>query len=101
MSAGLRLALAVLATWRVTHLLAYEDGPADVIVRLRARLGHSLAGHLLDCFACMSLWVGAPVALAVSRRPGEWALTWLGLSGAACLVQRVIHSRASARPGEE
>ena len=34
-----RLVLAVLATWRLTHLLAREDGPADLVVRLRARLG--------------------------------------------------------------
>ena len=30
-----RLVLAVLATWRLTHLLAREDGPADLLVRLR------------------------------------------------------------------
>jgi hypothetical protein len=36
---GLRFALASLATWRVTHLLAEEDGPWDAVVRARARLG--------------------------------------------------------------
>ena len=38
--------LAVLATWRVTHLLASEDGPADLIVRFRARLAQISAGKL-------------------------------------------------------
>jgi hypothetical protein len=32
----LKFVLAVLATWRVTHLLASEDGPADIIVRYRS-----------------------------------------------------------------
>ena len=46
----IRFALAVLATWRVTHLLTSEDGPADLVVRLRARLGEGFAGDLMDCF---------------------------------------------------
>jgi hypothetical protein len=61
-------AQAVLATWRVTHLLASEDGPADCIVRLRALLGQSIVGKLMDCFNCLSLWTGALAALFVSRR---------------------------------
>ena len=32
-----RFVLVSLAVWRVTHLLAEEDGPGDVVVRLRAR----------------------------------------------------------------
>lgn len=81
--------LAVLATWRVTHLLANEDGPADLIVRFRALLGDSIAGRLMDCFYCLSIWIAAPAALFVTRRPLEWAFTWLALSGAACLLERI------------
>ena len=45
----LSFVLAVLATWRVTHLLAHEDGPADLIFRFRRLLGQSLAGlHRYD-----------------------------------------------------
>ena len=53
----IRIALAILATWRVTHLLSSEDGPGDVIFHLRAKLGSSFAGKLMDCFYCLSLWV--------------------------------------------
>lgn len=85
-----RFVLAVLATWRVTHLLAREDGPADIIVRFRALLGEkSIVGKLMDCFNCLSLWIGAPVALFVSRMPLEWLLSWLALSGGACLLERI------------
>jgi hypothetical protein len=72
----------------VTHLIAEEDGPANSIVRVRARLGTSLAGELMDCFYCLSIWVAAPVALTVTRRPREVVGTWLALSGAACLLER-------------
>src|SRR5712692_5236931 len=84
-----RFVLAVLATWRVTHLLASEDGPADIIVRLRALLGQSIVGKLMDCFNCLSLWVAALAALFVSRRPLEWVFCWLALSGGACLLERI------------
>lgn len=84
-----RFVLAILATWRITHLLAKEDGPADLVVRFRARLGHGMAGKLMDCFECLSLWVAVPVAFFVSRKPLDLVLTWLALSGAACLLERV------------
>jgi hypothetical protein len=84
----LRLVLAVLATWRITHLLANEDGPWDLVVRLRARLGRSFAGRLMDCFYCLSVWVAAPLAIFVTRKPVDWLVTWLALSGAACLLER-------------
>lgn len=81
--------LAVLATWRVTHLLANEDGPGDIIARLRGLLGHGPVGSLMDCFNCLSLWIAAPAALLLSRSPLMWAITWLALSGGACLLERL------------
>jgi Protein of unknown function (DUF1360) len=84
----LRLVLAVLATWRITHLLAMEDGPADIIFRLRRRLGNHFFGKLVDCFHCLSLWVAAPAACLVMRHWLEWPLFWLAISGAACLLER-------------
>jgi hypothetical protein len=84
-----RFVLAVLATWRVTHLLASEDGPADLIVRFRALLGNRLIGKLMDCFNCLSFWTAAPAALFVSRKLLEWVFCWLALSGGACLLERM------------
>ena len=101
MISWLRLVLSVLATWRVTHLLANEDGPADLIFRFRALLGRGMAGSLMDCFNCLSLWIAAPAALFVSRRPMEWAFTWLALSGAACLLERVLKEPAVIQPAPQ
>ena len=82
-----RFPVAVLAAWRITHLLAQADGPADLIVRLRLRVGERIGG-LLDCFYCLSVWVAAPLALLVCRDPLERLVTWLAISGAACLLER-------------
>lgn len=84
---AVRFGVAALATWRVTHLLASEDGPADAVARLRARLGPGPAGRLMDCFQCLSIWVAAPASVFVTRRPRELVPTWLALSGAACLLE--------------
>jgi hypothetical protein len=94
----MRVVLAVLATWRFTHLLASEDGPADVIFRLRRRLGEGLIGSLMDCFNCMSIWIAAPLALFVSTDPLTWALSWLALSGGACLLERLGAASGEAAP---
>lgn len=89
-----RFALASLAVWRITHLLAEEDGPADAVVRLRARLGDGPLGGLMDCFYCLSIWVAAPLAPAVARRPRDALLAWLAVSGAACLLERATSGTA-------
>jgi hypothetical protein len=93
-----RFVLAVLATWRVTHLLASEDGPAHIIVRFRRLLGQTQVGQLMDCFNCLSLWIAAPAALFVSQRPVEWFVAWLALSGGACLLERLGHDPVIIQP---
>lgn len=84
-----RFLIAALATWRVTHLLAREDGPGDIVVRVRRRLGHGFWGHLLDCFYCLSLWTAAPAAVLVTAALPDVVLTWLALSGGVCLLERI------------
>ena len=93
---GMRFALASLAIWRVTHLLAEEDGPANVVVRLRERAGDGHLGELMDCFYCLSVWVAAPFGLALARRPRDAPLYSLALSGAACLLEQATSERADA-----
>ena len=83
-----KMLLLALAAWRLTHLLADEDGPADLVLRLRSVLGDSVLGRMMDCFHCLSLWVAAPLALLFSTELLNWLIAWLGLSGAACLLER-------------
>jgi Protein of unknown function (DUF1360) len=83
-----RFVLASLGTWRATHLLAREDGPGDVVFRIRVRANSGLVGELMDCFFCLSFWVAGPFAVMVAPRRRDAPLTWIALSGAACLLER-------------
>lgn len=73
-------ALASLAVFRITHLLAAEDGPWDVLLGLRRVLGASVVGQLMDCFNCLSLWVAVPFALLIGDGWRERGLLWPALS---------------------
>lgn len=79
--------VAVLGVWRITHLLVAEDGPADAIVRLRTVAGSGRLGAMLDCFACTSVWVAVPFALALGRTTRERLLLWPALSAGAMLAE--------------
>jgi len=91
------LVLGMLGVWRVTHLLNAEDGPWDLVVRLRRRAGNGFWGELLDCFYCLSLWVAAPLAIAMGTGVKERLLLWPGLSAGAILLERLT-SRSDAAP---
>jgi len=89
--AGLKfysLTVGVLIVWRVTHLLQAEDGPWNIVVRLRQAAGESFWGALMDCFYCLSVWTAAPVAVVIGETMAERLLLWPALSGAAILLER-------------
>ena len=83
------LILGVLTVWRITHFLQAENGPADVVVRLRRTIGNGFWGKLMDCFYCLSLWVAAPVAWALGTEWLERSTLWLALSAGAILLERI------------
>jgi len=83
--------ITCLAVWRITHLLAKEDGPWDMIFKLRKQVGQGFWGSLLDCFYCLSIWVALPFAWGEGSTVKEKLLWWLALSGAACLLEKVTN----------
>jgi hypothetical protein len=82
------LLVGTLVVWRITHLLAAEAGPANLLARLRRLLGSGFWGTLMDCFYCLSLWVAAPVACFLAEGWRSWAPLWLALSAGAILLER-------------
>jgi hypothetical protein len=92
MDTGYRLVLGALAVWRLTHLFYAEDGPFEVLARLR-RVG----GRLFDCFYCLSVWVAVPIAIVLGDGWVERLLLIPALSGAAILAERATTREAASR----
>ena len=82
------LVLSSLAVWRITHLLSNEDGPWDLVLRVRKTVGSGFLGQMMDCFYCLSVWVALPFALGMANDWREGLLLWPALSGAAILLER-------------
>ncbi len=91
-----RFVLCALAIWRVTHLLAEEDGPWDLIAHLRGWLGSNILGRLMDCFYCLSLWISLPLAIWLSSGWIGLLIHWQALSGAACLLEKATQKAGLA-----
>ena len=92
------LALGILTVWRITHLLSAEDGPWDVVIRLRRWAGESFFGKLLDCFYCLSVWIAAPLGCLIGQSWFERVLLWLSLSAGAILLERVDNHAPKVTP---
>jgi hypothetical protein len=95
------LAAGAVAVWRVTHLLHAEDGPWDLLVRLRRLAGESVWGKMLDCFYCLSVWMALPFAAALGATWIERLVLWPALSGAAILLERTTARSTQSAPVAE
>lgn len=82
--------LIAFAIWRITYLFSHEDGPFDIIIKLRMQLGQGFFGNLLDCFYCLSIWTAIPFAIWKADSFENFLLFWFSLSGAVCILQKII-----------
>lgn len=86
------LLIGILIVGRITHLFYGEDGPWDLMVRLRRVAGEGFWGDLLDCFYCLSLWIAIPLAYLLGKSWKERLLLWPALSGGAIILERLTAS---------
>jgi hypothetical protein len=106
----IRLIVGALATWRISILIWYEDGPFDVYKSIRDYI--ALKGtpkmmhgglnselwfkhnyfweyilHQVECFWCISFWVSLPISLLIILPWHQWViLIPFALSGVATLL---------------
>ena len=96
------LLVLALATWRISNLLMFEDGPFRAVARLRDLLGVKEAydpskiwtgfiSELFSCMHCFSVWTGISVALLT----GHTVLVGLGLSAAAILIEKFLSTEGN------
>ncbi len=90
--------IVCLVVWQLTHLLSREDGPWDIIYKLRKAAGAGFFGSLLDCFYCLSIWTALPFGLWLGLFWWQKILYWLAVSGAACLLEQATTNRKNNTP---
>lgn len=94
MSDALTFVILSLAVWRVTRIIVVEDGPFDVFVKLRARLGahkqETWVQRGLTCMACISFWLGIIPTLMYFGVSVEAVIYGLALSAASVVLMRRV-----------
>ena len=95
--------LAVFATYRLSQLVALDDGPLDCFATLRGLTVYSLKGNqregrvwksleeLVNCPYCLGIWfAGLTTLLVMQVAPMDFLtglLFWLGVAGGQCALQ--------------
>jgi hypothetical protein len=90
--------ILLLAVWRITHLVQAEDGPFDLIFKLRKLAGNGFIGKLMDCFYCLSIWVALPPAFYFGKGWSQKIIIWLALSGGAILLEKFSNKNMDSSP---
>lgn len=88
--------LALLGIYRLSHMIAMEDGPFDVFAGLRDRAGQrDWVGRGLHCPLCISFWLALSMsgwlALADLMLWQLFWLVWLGIAGGCLVLHRLLY----------
>ena len=100
----LHLILLLAAAWRLSNLVAHEDGPSLMFARLRKSASRSKARwvrkfglvQLLNCEYCLSVWFGFALTLAYGlTNLGSivgvgWFVVPLALSTGAIIIKHIV-----------
>jgi hypothetical protein len=87
--------IVTIVVWRLTHLISSEDGPFDLIIKIRKMVGATFFGKLMDCFYCLSIWVGLLCASFISECWQEIVVLTLYYSGTSILLEKITNKNFS------
>lgn len=93
--------LAVLAVYRLSHMVALEDGPFDVFANLREKTGQTdWIGRGLHCALCISFWLSGFFGVVwlwlltgIVQSPYS-TLFWLGTAGGCLVLHKLLYRDA-------
>ena len=96
--------LTALAVWRLSSLLVNEDGPGDILSKIRVLVGveydeysrpyatNVLAG-ILTCVWCCSIWVSLIGSVLTNPRNfTEYLRNALALSAGAIIIEEIVNA---------
>lgn len=88
------LIAAAFATWRISRMIALEEGPFSIFSWVRGHLDPlqtSWLGRGISCVFCISFWVALFLAVLIAYFPGELTniiVATFAISGGAMLIHR-------------
>lgn len=86
------LLICGLAVYRISRMIALEEGPFGLFVSLRERVDpfqHSWLGRGLNCPLCISFWAGIGVAVVSRSQRGRMLLLPFALSGLGSFLYKM------------
>lgn len=85
-----RLIVLILAVYRLSRMIAIEDGPADIFTKFRSTLSQeSWVGRGFYCVLCLSFWLSLLAAILAYRKPRCILVHWLAIAGGVTLINEV------------
>jgi hypothetical protein len=87
----------IMAVYRVSFMLAREDGPFDVFSKCRDHIGQKTwIGRGLHCVPCISFWISiaSVISMCICDPFGIGVYAWLlfafGVSGGVLVLDKVL-----------
>ena len=100
----IKFVLGILACYRLSQMVVYDEGPFRLFDRLRVWAGcydygengqpKSGWGRLLNCPYCVGLWFSIPLAFVIAERIAwDIIVLWLAIAGAQSFLESASCSR--------
>jgi len=81
-----------LATWRISHMVVWEDGPFDIFQKIVTFTEKwRFTKSLFSCVWCLSVWIGAILALSaiIDKTVTVYLMLPFALSAVAILLEQI------------
>jgi hypothetical protein len=83
-----------LAVWRISRMATMEDGPFDVLSRIRERIGvhkqETWVHRGLACVACVSFWIGLFAGVCWRGANVEGLICGLAISAVSVVLMKRV-----------
>lgn len=94
MTDALAFVILSLAVWRIARMATTEDGPFDVLAKVRERMGvhrqETWVQRGLACVACVSFWIGLFAGVAWRGVNVEGVVCGLAISAVSVVLMRRV-----------
>lgn len=89
----LELALAIFAVYRLSHMIALEEGPMGLFAFIQEKTSKqsNWFERGMNCVLCLSWWIAAVPSLFLAKSGVQFILYWFGIAGAVLVLHKWIN----------